>query len=342
MANLATRAGVEGTQRLKIHTPLIELTKAEIIRRGLALGVDFALTSSCYDPVADRRTLRRLRLLPAARQGLRRSRPPRSPAHPLQGRLSMTDQLLYAAAVPFEAARQVTLLPEGHRSRRLHGHSFTAKVWAALPDGLGALPRRRSRRTARPAHQTLTPLDYQHLNQSARPAHRREPRPLDPVSRIDVPGLLKVGVLSTPHEGVDLDRNDHAHVWRRYVLQSAHRLPNVKPGHKCGRMHGHGFEIILHADQDLGAREISVDYDHLDELWAPIHAELDHACLNDIPGLENPTSEMISAWIWRTAEARAPGALLGHGLRDRELRRALRRPALPHLEGNDASTARCD
>jgi 7-cyano-7-deazaguanine synthase len=50
MANLATRAGVEGTQRLKIHTPLIELTKAEIIRRGLALGVDFSLTSSCYDP----------------------------------------------------------------------------------------------------------------------------------------------------------------------------------------------------------------------------------------------------------------------------------------------------
>jgi 7-cyano-7-deazaguanine synthase len=50
MANLATRAGVEGTQRLKIHTPLIELTKAEIIRRGLARGVDFALTSSCYDP----------------------------------------------------------------------------------------------------------------------------------------------------------------------------------------------------------------------------------------------------------------------------------------------------
>ena len=50
MANLATRAGVEGTQRLRIHTPLIELTKAEIIRRGLELGVDYSLTSSCYDP----------------------------------------------------------------------------------------------------------------------------------------------------------------------------------------------------------------------------------------------------------------------------------------------------
>ena len=50
MASLATKAGVEGARRLKIHAPLIELTKAQIIRRGLALGVDYALTSSCYDP----------------------------------------------------------------------------------------------------------------------------------------------------------------------------------------------------------------------------------------------------------------------------------------------------
>ena len=50
MANLATRAGVEGRQALKIHTPLISLTKAEIIRKGLELGVDYSLTSSCYDP----------------------------------------------------------------------------------------------------------------------------------------------------------------------------------------------------------------------------------------------------------------------------------------------------
>ena len=50
MANLATKAGVEGRQQLKIHTPLIELTKAQIIERGLELGVDYALTHSCYDP----------------------------------------------------------------------------------------------------------------------------------------------------------------------------------------------------------------------------------------------------------------------------------------------------
>lgn len=55
MANLATRAGVEGRQRLQIHTPLIQLTKAEIIRRGTELGVDYALTCTCYDPGADGR-----------------------------------------------------------------------------------------------------------------------------------------------------------------------------------------------------------------------------------------------------------------------------------------------
>jgi 7-cyano-7-deazaguanine synthase len=53
MANLATKAGVEGRQRLRIHTPLLRLTKAEIIRKGLELGIDYSLTSSCYDPAAD-------------------------------------------------------------------------------------------------------------------------------------------------------------------------------------------------------------------------------------------------------------------------------------------------
>ena len=53
MANLATKAAVEGKQRIRIHTPLIRLSKAEIIRRGLELGVDYSLTNSCYDPSRD-------------------------------------------------------------------------------------------------------------------------------------------------------------------------------------------------------------------------------------------------------------------------------------------------
>jgi 7-cyano-7-deazaguanine synthase len=55
MANLATRAGVEGSQRLQIHSPLMKMTKAEIVKEGLRLGVDYSLTSSCYDPGADGR-----------------------------------------------------------------------------------------------------------------------------------------------------------------------------------------------------------------------------------------------------------------------------------------------
>lgn len=50
MANLATRAGVEGTQKLKLHSPLISMSKADIVREGLRLGVDYSITSSCYDP----------------------------------------------------------------------------------------------------------------------------------------------------------------------------------------------------------------------------------------------------------------------------------------------------
>ncbi|HKR14509.1 MAG TPA: 7-cyano-7-deazaguanine synthase QueC [Pyrinomonadaceae bacterium] len=53
MANLATKAGVEGRQRLSIHTPLIHLTKAQIIKKGLELGVDYSLTLTCYDPSSD-------------------------------------------------------------------------------------------------------------------------------------------------------------------------------------------------------------------------------------------------------------------------------------------------
>jgi 6-pyruvoyltetrahydropterin/6-carboxytetrahydropterin synthase len=143
----------------------------------------------------------------------------------------------------------------------------------------------------------LNPLDYNELNREVeQPTDENIARWVR--GRLNVPGIENVGIQSTQHEGVDLDRSEHAHVWRRYIFQSAHRLPNVPVGHKCGTMHGHGFEVILHAEQDLGSRPMGVDYDRLDELWAPIHNELDHACLNDVPGLHNPTSELISSWIW--------------------------------------------
>jgi 6-pyruvoyltetrahydropterin/6-carboxytetrahydropterin synthase len=217
----------------------------------------------------------------------------------------MPETLLYAAALPFEAARAVSILRDGHRSAQLHGHSFTAKVWAQLSAGWAPFPGGEVDELRTRLQRVLAPLDYAHLNR-----HLEQPTDENLArwirERLDVPGVVKVGVLSTPHEGVDLDAADHSHVWRRYHLQSAHWLPNVPPGHKCGRLHGHGFAVILHADQDLGARAISVDYDHLDQLWAPLHQELDHACLNDFEGLQNPTSEMISAWLWQRLKPALP------------------------------------
>jgi len=217
----------------------------------------------------------------------------------------MAEQLLFGAAVGFEAARAVSLLPEGHRSRRLHGHSFLANVRVALPDGWAAFPGAEVDQLRDRLAAAIGPLDYQHLNlQVDQPTDENLARWVR--RQLDMRGIDTVGIQSTQHEGVDLDRNNHAHVWRRYVFQSAHQLPKVPPGHKCGTMHGHGFEVIIHANQDLGRSEISIDYDHLDALWAPIQQELDHSCLNDIPGLENPTSEMLSSWIWRRLKPQLP------------------------------------
>ena len=152
----------------------------------------------------------------------------------------MSDQLLYAAAATFEAARQVTLLPEGHRSRRLHGHSFLANVRVALPDGWAPFPGGDVDELRTRLETVLAPLDYHHLNDKLeQPTDENLARWVR--RRLDLEDIDNVGLQSTMHEGADLDRLDHAHIWRRYVFQSAHRLPNVPPGHKCGRMHGHGL-----------------------------------------------------------------------------------------------------
>lgn len=212
---------------------------------------------------------------------------------------------LFTASAAFEAARHVDVLPVGHRSRRLHGHSFLAHVRCALPDGWAEFPGGEVAKLSAALDAQIAQLDYRLLNeQVAQPTDENLARWVR--EHLDVPGLAQVGIQSTAHEGVDLDPAGNAHVWRRYLFQSAHRLPNVPPGHQCGRMHGHGFEVIVHANQPLGGGDLSIDYDHLDAVWAPIHAQLDHACLNDIPGLQNPTSEMLSSWLWDRLKPQLP------------------------------------
>ena len=217
----------------------------------------------------------------------------------------MSLKVLFAAAAGFESARQVMILPEAHRSRRIHGHSFVARVRAALPPEWCAFPGAEVDALRDALADAVAPLDYQSLNlQLEVPTDENISRWIR--ARLDVPGVETVGVQSTADQGADLNVSGHAHLWRRHRFESAHRLPNVAAGHKCGRMHGHGFEVILHANQDLGRRAIGIDYDRIDELWTPLHAQLDHACLNDIAGLANPTSELISRWIWQQLKPRLP------------------------------------
>ncbi|MEO5332821.1 MAG: 6-carboxytetrahydropterin synthase [Magnetococcus sp. YQC-5] len=217
----------------------------------------------------------------------------------------MIETLFYTSTLPFEAARCVPLLPEGHRSRRLHGHTFLAKIAATLQPEFSLFPGSEVTELRKLWSQILQPLDYGLLNDRlTQPTDENVARWL----RDQLPwrDLERVGIQSTRHEGVDLNHTDQAHVWRRYVFDAAHQLPNVPQGHKCGRMHGHGFEVIVHANQDLGQKDMSIDYDHLDALWEPIDAQLHCCCLNDIPGLENPTSEMISSWIWHRLQPQLP------------------------------------
>ncbi len=219
--------------------------------------------------------------------------------------MSVSRKTLFAAAASFEAARHVDILPVGHRSRRLHGHSFLASVRCALPQGWARFPGGEVDLLRSELESRIAQLDYRLLNEQVQlPTDENLARWVR--DHLDAPGIEQIGIQSTPHEGVDLDLAGHAHVWRRYIFQSAHRLPNVPLGHKCGRMHGHGFEVIVHADHNLGKADLSIDYDHLDAVWAPFHEQFNHACLNDIPELKNPTSELISSWLWERMRPQLP------------------------------------
>ena len=89
-------------------------------------------------------------------------------------------------------------------------------------------------------------------------------------------------------------------IFRIFQVESAHFLPNVPPGHKCRRMHGHSFQIELHVRGEPDPKSGWVmDFADLRRAFQPVFEELDHNCLNEIEGLENPTSEVLARWVWR-------------------------------------------
>jgi 6-pyruvoyltetrahydropterin/6-carboxytetrahydropterin synthase len=88
-------------------------------------------------------------------------------------------------------------------------------------------------------------------------------------------------------------------IFKIFQIEAAHRLPNVPAGHKCARLHGHSFRIEVHVSGDLDpSLGWVMDFADLKTAFAPVFSELDHRYLNEIPGLENPTSERLAVWIW--------------------------------------------
>ncbi len=97
-------------------------------------------------------------------------------------------------------------------------------------------------------------------------------------------------------------------IFKSFQIEAAHRLPHVPAGHKCARLHGHSFHIELHVagepDPTLGW---IMDFAELKAAFQPLFEQLDHRYLNDIEGLENPTSETLARWIYERLAPRVPG-----------------------------------
>lgn len=96
-------------------------------------------------------------------------------------------------------------------------------------------------------------------------------------------------------------------IFKKFTFEAAHRLPNVPDGHKCGRLHGHSFAVSLHVEGPLEEQlDWVMDFGDIKTVFKPILDRLDHYYLNDIEGLENPTSERLAIWIWRQLKPRLP------------------------------------
>lgn len=96
-------------------------------------------------------------------------------------------------------------------------------------------------------------------------------------------------------------------IFRIFTIEAAHRLPHVPAGHKCARVHGHSFRIELHVSGEVDARTGWVmDFADVKAAFQPTFERLDHHYLNEVAGLENPTSENLSRWIWNELKPTLP------------------------------------
>ncbi|MGJ8686457.1 MAG: 6-carboxytetrahydropterin synthase QueD [Spongiibacteraceae bacterium] len=96
-------------------------------------------------------------------------------------------------------------------------------------------------------------------------------------------------------------------IYKEFNFEAAHLLPNVPVGHKCARLHGHSFHVWIYVAGEIDAKTgWLMDFGDIKSAFRPILDQLDHYYLNDIDGLDNPTSENIAIWIWQQLQPLLP------------------------------------
>jgi 6-pyruvoyltetrahydropterin/6-carboxytetrahydropterin synthase len=96
-------------------------------------------------------------------------------------------------------------------------------------------------------------------------------------------------------------------IFKEFTIEAAHYLPNLPDGHKCRRLHGHSFRIGIYVQGLIDPHAGWVmDFAEIREAFQPLFERLDHYCLNEVEGLENPTSENLARWVWREMKVRLP------------------------------------
>ena len=186
----------------------------------------------------------------------------------------MTESIYQIATGGFEAARKLLDTP-------LHGHSFKLSALSINPT------------IHKEVELVSKYLNYKYLNDISN-VTSDVGLTLNIAEKL--PSAIELKLESAPGQGVYLV-NSQALLWCHSRFEAAHYLPNVPEGHKCGRMHGHGFQVVLFA-------QINSNQVQLAAQWKLIEACLHQRYLNEVEGLENPTSEIIAQWIWQQVKPR--------------------------------------